>query len=115
MIKIALKHYIYEKCISILFDFINRNFPIHKVKKYTIDMFHKGDLYDYIKVIRHNDVICLYECRITELHPKYGIIEVAHKKYAEYDKTGNMINENPTPSYMTRRHSLRPEQIIRTS
>jgi len=52
---------------------------------------------------------------ITELHPKYGIIEVAHKKYVEYDKTGNMINENPTPSYMTRRHSLRPEQIIRTS
>jgi len=89
MIKIAIKHFIYEKCISILFDFINRNFPIHKVKKFTADMFREGAQYNYIK-ISYPDVYLLrilYECRIHTVYP--NSILITYDRYVDYVNTEN--------------------------
>lgn len=57
MIKIALKHYIYDYCISLLFDSIEKNFkPINtKIK-----------VEDYFSIIEDKSCRC-YGCVITKV------------------------------------------------
>jgi len=72
MFKIYLKHLIFEKCINILFDAINKNFCNHKAKKFTFDMFHIGDTYDYMQIRFDGKIWVLYECRIHDLFPQWN-------------------------------------------
>jgi hypothetical protein len=52
MIKIALKHYIYDYCISLLFDNIKKNFDTSKnFKKNYLKNFKIGDTFKLIKEI----------------------------------------------------------------
>jgi len=87
MIKIALKHFIYEKCINVLFDGIINNFSTQKVIKFTADMFHKGDAYNYIKVYHDDKLRIFYECSIDILCPRS--IAITYERYVECDKEGN--------------------------
>ena len=88
MIKIAIKHFIYDKCISVLFNAINRNFHIPKVKKFTADMFHEGDTYNYIKVYVNGMESTFYECSIRNAYPDR--IVLICKGYVNRDKSGNI-------------------------
>lgn len=43
MFKTAIKHYIYDYCIEIIFDRIQKNFPLEA------NMFHKGQRFGFIE------------------------------------------------------------------
>ena len=43
MFKTAIKHYIYDYCIEIIFDRIQKNFPLE------MNMFHKGQIFGFIE------------------------------------------------------------------
>lgn len=88
MIKIALKHYIYENCISIFFDFINRNFHTPKLKKITASMFREGDSYNYIQILIDGISYTLYDCNIKSVC--FNKIVITYAREVEYDKAGNI-------------------------
>jgi len=77
MIKIALKHFIYEKCISVLFDTINRNFRLPKATQFCV---HQQ--YDYIKAYQDGVVCTFYICSIFQVNTNYIIIK--HRSCVEY-------------------------------
>ena len=75
MIKIALKHWIYEKCIDVLFKTINNNFLLgHKVNEFKV-----GDKFEYIVIKDSNPgyLIRMYDCTITENMGRRLFIEIS--------------------------------------
>lgn len=64
MIKIALKHFIYEKCIDTLFNAIFRNFSVikkggtEKLHPYFLDMANNGMIYgsDSLEYMQYRNI-----------------------------------------------------------
>jgi len=113
MIKIALKHFIYEKCISILFDTINRNFRIPKVKKFSYEMFHFYQHYGYIKACEGGMVYVFYNCTVDKITPT--TIVIVHEKTVKYDKNGNKIYNTQYTQGGNLTSIIYYDQIIETS
>jgi ADP-dependent phosphofructokinase/glucokinase len=75
MIKIALKHWIYDYCIDMIFNNIGKNFDICKNKKFKIGSRFKcikisaREFYNKIKHIHIRTCkASLYNCKIINLH-----------------------------------------------
>jgi len=84
MIKIALKHFIYEKCIDTLFNAITRNFSIVKkgtkvkLPKYLQDIFNEGAMYvpNSVEFVHYKHIFkthTSYEYNIGWLVDSYAI------------------------------------------
>ena len=61
MIKIALKHFIYEKCINVIFNAIKRNFM-----NAPIPEFSKGGSYKHLVMHSMASNTHLYNCKILD-------------------------------------------------
>ena len=71
MIKVALKHWIYELCIEQIFENIKNNFVI-KLNPYQ---FKKGEIYTYILLYGECRAIQRYncvDCKIIDVNHKGG-------------------------------------------
>jgi hypothetical protein len=87
MIKIALKHWIYEQCISVLFEEFHKNLILgNYVEK--IDEIKIGDKFRIIKEILLNRIDEYYYCTITEIHKDTNRIFYNHSR----GKTWTMLN-----------------------
>lgn len=61
MFRIYLKHFIYEKCIDVLFDGIFNNFIISENKEFKV-----GDQFESIRALSSNIHTTLYNCNIMD-------------------------------------------------
>jgi len=82
MIKVALKHFIYEKCIDVIFDGIINNFSVSK-KRFNVD-----DRFTEIKVRLTNwsndRYTVLYDCTI--LDNIQGTVLIEHHSHMEANR-----------------------------
>lgn len=69
MIKIALKHFIYEKCINVLFDGILNNFSASKNGEFKVgDRFHSIQVkFESTRVNLSEIQTTLYNCTIMDI------------------------------------------------
>lgn len=62
MIKVYLKHFIYEKCITVLFDGIFNNFSASKNEEFKV-----GDGFHSLQVKISDIQTTLYDCTIMDI------------------------------------------------
>lgn len=72
MIKVVLKHFIYEKCLNVLFDGILNNFLVSENKEFNI-----GDCFKYIQTRGFDKPIIFYNCTIINTLQRSLLIEYA--------------------------------------
>lgn len=84
MIKIAIKHYIYEICINILFENILFNFK-------RPDCFMIGERYKLIALIQPDQYIELRRCAVARVEPDAVCVYV--EQYLEFDDSGGVRGE----------------------
>ena len=86
MIKVAIKHFIYEGCINVFFDSIVTNFRM--VKR---TLFQPGDTFTHMK-IRINERLdffaILYDCSIVD--ELEGTVLIRHYAKAEENGLGDV-------------------------
>lgn len=82
MIRTALKHYVYEVCIDVLFNTIFQNFK-HP------DLFKVGEKYTLITLEQTDRIIKLEGCFISAADPSE--IHVYVDEYSEFDKETELI------------------------
>lgn len=93
MIKIVLKHWIYEKCINVLFNTIDRNFNTPtssrvKIGKCYSKIIIDYTLYPYATDITDTDRViqCIYyNCIVTHVDDKY--FRYTTNRVDTYDKS----------------------------
>jgi len=80
MIKTALKHFLYEICINVLFSRLGRNFNVFKTRY----KFKKGDKFRYIKIFlrTRGDFSIYYNCEVWGVWEKS--IWITHSNCIEY-------------------------------
>jgi hypothetical protein len=83
MIKVALKHYIYDYCIGLIFDNISSNF-INYDNKIKV-----GDRFEYIKTNPWGDFdeITSYDCIITKITKNHIYFSAEKYEFFEDGKT----------------------------
>ena len=85
MIKIALKHWIYEKCIDVLFKYISKNFLISREQ----NEFKVRDKFEYIILKPHitDDRLSfrMYNCTILENKHETLLLEFSNSEYFNYN------------------------------
>lgn len=67
MIKLAIKHWVFDRCISVLFDTIKENFSLRK--KLTINTISIGDEFEYLYVYSAFDkkwTFKYFDCIVTD-------------------------------------------------
>lgn len=83
MIKVAIKHYIYDYCIDLVFSGIKNNFmkiPIEKIKV--------GDKYQLIVEQIGETLYYHYDCVIIEIdNSRFGVY---YEKFEVYEKDGTL-------------------------
>ena len=89
MIKVALKHFIYEKCINVIFDTIINNFSLSKRR------FNVGDKFAEIKIYRNDDSNCIVLYHCTILSNIQGIVLVRYSRASVYGYTFDLGHTNP--------------------
>ena len=90
MIKIALKHYIYEKCISILFNAINRNF--RKPVKKSHFTFEVGEHYSFITIVEKTRILELTDVNIKNVIG--STLDATVGSYKAFDINYNLQESN---------------------
>ena len=95
MIKIALKHWIYEKCINAFFEKVNKNFLL----SHNPNDFRLGDRFEYITVVFITDgrtVLKMYNCTIVGIEER-----VVYIQYFAGEMFGNVISYHKSRCWET--------------
>lgn len=108
MIKIALKHFIYEKCINVLFRNITKNFVHPKLGDVRVGAKFRWINYRYDS--SDIDSITLYNCEIVDIDTVFVCIR--HDNRIEFNELEGTQQSFAYTSPINWR--IREEDIIRT-